>query len=148
MVPSVHEVHSPRHERSLCQRGALSARAVHHRLAYAAGWYVHVRATGVPGSFEQRLAYYVRAAEYLLALAIGSIVLLVGSSVIHATGKLPWVFASPLIFARFLRGLWHPVHRVSDLHLRRVPASHPACLDCWASQTKPTTELKDALQTA
>ena len=55
----------------------------------------------VPGSFEPRLAYYVRAVEYLLGLATGSIVLLVGSSAIHPNGTLPWVFASPLIVLGF-----------------------------------------------
>jgi hypothetical protein len=53
------------------------------------------------GSFEPRLANYVRAVEYLLTLATGSIVLLVGSSAIHASGALPWVFASPLILLGF-----------------------------------------------
>src|SRR5882672_5272446 len=56
---------------------------------------------GVPGSFEPRLENYVRAVEYLLGLATGSIVLLVGSSAIHASGTLPWVFASPLIVLGF-----------------------------------------------
>lgn len=56
---------------------------------------------GIPGSFEPRLANYVRAVEYLLGLATGSIVLLVGSSAIHANGTLPWVFASPLIVLGF-----------------------------------------------
>jgi hypothetical protein len=56
---------------------------------------------GVAGSFEPRLANYVRAVEYLLGLATGSIVLLVGSSAIHPNGTLPWVFASPLILLGF-----------------------------------------------
>ena len=56
---------------------------------------------GVPGSFEPRLASYIRAIEYLLGLATGSIVLLVGSSALHPTGTLPWVFASPLIVLGF-----------------------------------------------
>jgi hypothetical protein len=50
-----------------------------------------------PGSFEPRLANYIRAVEYLLGLATGSIVLLIGSSALHPTGTLPWAFASPLI---------------------------------------------------
>ena len=53
------------------------------------------------GSFEPRLANYVRAVEYLLGLATGSIVLLVGSSAIHASGMLPWIFASPLVLLGF-----------------------------------------------
>jgi hypothetical protein len=56
---------------------------------------------GVAGSFEPRLANYVRAVEYLLGVATGSIVLLVGSSAIHASGRLPWAFASPLIIIGF-----------------------------------------------
>jgi hypothetical protein len=56
---------------------------------------------GVPGTFEPRLANYVRAVEYLLGLATGSIVLLVGSSALHPNGTLPWVFASPLIVLGF-----------------------------------------------
>jgi hypothetical protein len=50
-----------------------------------------------PGSFEPRLANYVRAVEFVLGLATGSIVLIAGSSALHSTGKLPWVFASPLV---------------------------------------------------
>src|SRR5262249_25366308 len=53
------------------------------------------------GSFEPRLANYVRATEYLLGLATGSIVLLVGSSAIHSTGTIPWEFASPLVLLAF-----------------------------------------------
>ena len=56
---------------------------------------------GIPGAFEPRLANYVRAVEYLLGLATGSIVLLIGSSALHPTGKLPWVLASPLIVLSF-----------------------------------------------
>src|SRR5580704_14154017 len=56
---------------------------------------------GVSGGFEPRLTNYVRAVEYLLGLATGSIVLLVGSSAIHPNGKLPWAFASPLILLGF-----------------------------------------------
>jgi len=56
---------------------------------------------GVPGAFEPRLANYIRAVEFLLGLATGSIVLLVGSSAIHPNGILPWVFASPLVVLGF-----------------------------------------------
>jgi hypothetical protein len=54
-----------------------------------------------PNSFEPRLANYVRAVEFLLGIATGSIVLLVGSSALHANGMVPWVFASPLIVLGF-----------------------------------------------
>ena len=51
--------------------------------------------------FEKRLESYVRAVEYFLGIATGSIVLLVGSASLHANGKLPWVFGSPLIIIGF-----------------------------------------------
>jgi hypothetical protein len=38
---------------------------------------------GVPGSFEPLLGKYIRAAEFIIGLATGSIVLLVGSSALH-----------------------------------------------------------------
>ena len=48
-------------------------------------------------AFEPRLANYIRAGEFIISLATGSIVLLVGSSALHAGGRLPWFYASPLI---------------------------------------------------
>ncbi len=51
-----------------------------------------------PGAFEPFLAKYIRAAEYVIGLATGSIVLLVGSSALHGQGgHLPWFYASPLL---------------------------------------------------
>lgn len=53
---------------------------------------------GVPGTFEPLLVNYIRAAEFIIGLATGSIVLLVGSSALHAHGgRLPWFYASPLL---------------------------------------------------
>jgi hypothetical protein len=53
---------------------------------------------GIPGAFEPLLAKYIRTAEFIIGLATGSIVLLVGSSAIHAQGgRLPWFYASPLL---------------------------------------------------
>jgi len=52
----------------------------------------------VPNAFEPFLVKYLRAAEFIVGLATGSIVLLVGSSALHAqSGHLPWFYASPLI---------------------------------------------------
>lgn len=51
---------------------------------------------GEKGEFEKFLAIYIRAAEFIIGLASGSIVLLVGSSAFRAGGRLPWSFASPL----------------------------------------------------
>ena len=53
---------------------------------------------GVPGSFESILTRYFRLAEFMIGLASGAIVLLVGSSVFRGNGgHLPWFFASPLL---------------------------------------------------
>jgi len=53
---------------------------------------------GRPGAFEPFLVKYVRAAEYIIGLATGSIVLLIGSSALHGQGgRLPWFYASPLL---------------------------------------------------
>jgi hypothetical protein len=55
-----------------------------------------------PGAFEPFLAKYVRASEYVIGLATGSIVLLVGSSALHGqSGRLPWFYASPLLLLAF-----------------------------------------------
>ena len=53
---------------------------------------------GKPGTFEPFLVKYIRAAEFIIGLATGSIVLLVGSSTLHSQGgRLPWFYASPLV---------------------------------------------------
>jgi hypothetical protein len=53
---------------------------------------------GVPNTFEPHLVKYIRATEFVIGLATGSIVLLVGSSALHAQGgRVPWFYASPLI---------------------------------------------------
>lgn len=50
------------------------------------------------GAFEPFLAKYIRLAEFVIGLATGSIVLLVGSSALHGqSGRLPWFYASPLL---------------------------------------------------
>jgi hypothetical protein len=49
-------------------------------------------------AFEPFLQKYIRAAEFVIGLATGSIVLLVGSSALHAQGgHVPWFYASPLL---------------------------------------------------
>src|SRR5208337_985912 len=54
------------------------------------------------GAFEPFLAKYLRASEYIIGLATGSIVLLVGSSALHGqSGRLPWFYASPLLLLAF-----------------------------------------------
>jgi len=58
-------------------------------------------AQGEQGAFEKMLATYLELAKFVLGLAAGSIVLLVGSSAFRANGRLPAAFASPL----FLLGL-------------------------------------------
>src|SRR2546430_2242978 len=54
------------------------------------------------GAFEPFLAKYLRAAEYVIGLATGSIILLIGSSALHGQGgHLPWFYASPLLLLAF-----------------------------------------------
>jgi hypothetical protein len=55
-----------------------------------------------PGAFDPFLTRYIRAAEFIIGLATGSIVLLVGSSALHGQGgHLPWFYASPLLLLAF-----------------------------------------------
>ena len=56
----------------------------------------HLDPQGTPGAFEPFLTKYVAAAQYVIGLASGSIVLLVGASALHGgDGRLPWFYASP-----------------------------------------------------
>jgi hypothetical protein len=51
---------------------------------------------GEKGAFEKLHTIYLDIAKFVLGLAAGSIVLLVGSSALHAAKHLPSSFASPL----------------------------------------------------
>jgi hypothetical protein len=52
---------------------------------------------GTWNAFEPFLAKYLRISEFIIGLATGSIVLLVGSSALHGQiGKVPGQYASPL----------------------------------------------------
>ena len=52
---------------------------------------------GKPGAFEPLLQKYLHLAEYTIGLATGSIVLLIGSSILHGKdGHLPSFYAAPL----------------------------------------------------
>lgn len=58
----------------------------------------HLDPRGERGAFEPFLTRYLRVSEFIIGLATGSIVLLVGSSALHGQGgKLPWIYASPLL---------------------------------------------------
>jgi hypothetical protein len=53
---------------------------------------------GDPKDYEPILARYIRLSEFMIGLATGSIVLIVGSSALHGQGgHLPWFYASPLL---------------------------------------------------
>lgn len=60
---------------------------------------------GEAGRFDPLLSKYIRASEFIIGIATGSIVLLVGSSALRIEGgsisghggQLPWFFASPLL---------------------------------------------------
>ena len=63
---------------------------------------------GKPSAFEPLLQKYLRLGEFMIGLATGSIVLLVGSSVLRGRdGRLPRFYASPLLIlaASVLTGL-------------------------------------------
>jgi hypothetical protein len=52
---------------------------------------------GRANAFEPFLAKYLRLGEFIVGLATGSIVLLIGSSALHGqNGTLPWSYTSPL----------------------------------------------------
>ena len=51
---------------------------------------------GEKGSFQPLLSNYLDIAKFVLGIASGSIVLLVGSTAFHSGGRLPSSFASPL----------------------------------------------------
>lgn len=53
-------------------------------------------AEGESGEFEKRLTSYIDISKFILGLASGSIVLLVGSSALRKAESLPTYFASPL----------------------------------------------------
>jgi hypothetical protein len=86
-----------------------------------------------PLAFEPFLARYLRASEFVIGLATGSIVLLVGSSALHGqSGHLPWVYASPLLLLAWcvLYGVMFMVwlilhyegHQHGDPHTRKAYA--------------------------
>jgi hypothetical protein len=51
---------------------------------------------GKPGAFEPFLAKYIRVTEFIIGLATGPIVFLLGSSALQGrVGRLPWFFGSP-----------------------------------------------------
>ncbi len=53
---------------------------------------------GKLGAFEPFLAKYIRVTEFIIGLATGPIVFLIGSSALQGQGgRLPWFFASPLL---------------------------------------------------
>jgi hypothetical protein len=59
------------------------------------GTYTHER--NGPSTFEVSLARYTHLTEFIVGLAVGSIVLLAGSSIYHTNGKLPPLYGSPLV---------------------------------------------------
>ena len=54
--------------------------------------------SGNPRDYEPIMSRYLHLSEYVIGIATGSIVLIVGSSALHGQGgRLPWFYASPLI---------------------------------------------------
>jgi hypothetical protein len=53
---------------------------------------------GDPRAYEPIMSRYIRLAEFMIGVASGSIVLVVGSSALHGNGgRLAWFYASPLL---------------------------------------------------
>jgi hypothetical protein len=83
-------------------------------------------AKGEKGAFEKLLPIYLDFAKFVLGLATGSIVLLVGSSAFHIAGHLPKSYASPLflLFISVLCGILCMMLLVTDYEAyRHDPAS-------------------------
>lgn len=86
---------------------------------------------GRPGAFEPFLSKYLRLGEFIVGLATGSIVLLIGSANLHGQGGgvLPSFYASPLVLLGWcvLYGvgfmtwlLYHyEMHRHGEAHTRK-----------------------------
>lgn len=82
---------------------------------------------GKPGAYEPFLAKYLRLAEFIIGLATGSIVLLVGSSALHGqNGHLPWVYATPLLLLAFsvLYGVCFMVWQIYDYEMYQHGTPH------------------------
>jgi hypothetical protein len=68
-----------------------------HRARRSSGSY-SLEPQGRAGAFEPLLQKYLHLAEFIISLATGSIVLLIGSSFLHGKdGRLPPFYAAPLL---------------------------------------------------
>lgn len=73
---------------------------------------------GKPGAYEPFLAKYLRIAEFVIGLATGSIVLLVGSSALHGQGRAPAVvLCNSAPASKRVRILWGGLHGLARLRL-------------------------------
>jgi hypothetical protein len=89
--------------------------------------WVEFDALGEKGAFERLLPIYLRIAEFIVGLASGSIVLLIGTSAFRIGGKLPWQFASPLFLltCSILYGILFMVFEVFNYEAyRHHPGQH------------------------
>lgn len=71
--------------------------------AIKSGTYTHER--NGPGIFEASLARYTHLTEFIVGLAVGSIVLLAGSSIYHTSRRLPPLYGPPLVLLAMSVGL-------------------------------------------
>jgi hypothetical protein len=82
---------------------------------------------GKSGAYEPFLAKYLRVSEFIIGLATGSIVLLVGSSALHGQNShLPWVYATPLLLLSFcvLYGAIFMVWQIYDYEMYQHGTPH------------------------
>lgn len=71
---------------------------------------------GSPQAYEPILNRYLRLAEFIIGVATGSIVLIIGSSAFHGQGgRLPWFYGSPLVLIAFsvVYGIGFMVYQVT-----------------------------------
>lgn len=88
---------------------------------------------GRAGAFEPLLQKYLHLAEFIIGMATGSIVLLIGSSVLHGKdGRLPSFYASPLLVlaASVLTGILFMVSLI--LNYEEVQHGNPHTAKAYA----------------
>ena len=83
-------------------------------------------AKGEKGAFESRLSNYLDIAKFVLGLASGSVVLLVGSTTFHEGGiRLPHSYASPLFLLVFSI-IWGILFMVLETLDYMKPSTNPS----------------------
>ena len=86
---------------------------------------------GVQGAFEPLLAKYLRFGEFVVGLASGSIVLLIGSAALRHDGSLPDILCFAATLARLVRPVRSYFYGLAHLPLRGLSTrgkAHTRCI--------------------